>query len=113
MDVNRELSWLRKVRDLSHRLSTEENLAGLFPRLLDDAIELTQAERGFLVVLQGRKPDGSYGIEVVAARGFGRSAVAGWSPPRRARTGTCWKCPAFKLAWCARSCSYRCCCRAR
>ncbi len=35
----------------------EADTAKLLPMILDAAIELTEAERGFLVKVQGRKPD--------------------------------------------------------
>lgn len=73
----RELDWLRKVRDLSHDLTRQRDLRALFPRILDAAVEITEAERGYLVVVEGRKPDGGRKVKVVAARGFGRSAFQG------------------------------------
>ena len=74
MSDARELDWLRKVRDLSHELTRQRDVRALFPRILDAAIEITEAERGYMVVVQGRKPEGGHKVKVVAARGFGRSA---------------------------------------
>ena len=73
MSDARELDWLRKVRDLSHELTRQRDLRALFPQILDAAIEITEAERGYVVVVQGKKPDGGHKVKVVAARGFGRS----------------------------------------
>ncbi len=73
-DPARELAWLRRLRDLSHLLATERDVRALLPRILDAAIELTQAERGFLVrVGEGERLK----IRVEAARGFAREALAG------------------------------------
>ena len=73
--TERELTWLRRVRDFSHLLATERDAERLLPLILDAAIELTEAERGFLVLVTGRKPDGGYKIRVKVARGFDKAAL--------------------------------------
>jgi len=78
-DWERELVWLERARDLSRQLATETDLKRLLPLILDAAIELTEAERGFLVIVQGRKPSGGLKIKVEAARGFDRSSIMGTS----------------------------------
>lgn len=67
-EQERELRWLRKVRDLSHQLGDETDAARLLARILDAAIELSGAERGFLVRAQGKGK-----IRVEVARGFDQS----------------------------------------
>lgn len=62
---DRELIWLRRARDLSHRLAEARELAPLLPLILDSAIELAGAERGFLVRVQP-----GAGLRVEVARGF-------------------------------------------
>ncbi|RMG10016.1 MAG: sigma-54-dependent Fis family transcriptional regulator [Planctomycetota bacterium] len=74
---DRELAWLRKVRDLSQALALEHDTARLLPRILDAAIEITGAERGFLVRVLGKDAAGRPRLEVVAARGFDRSSLLG------------------------------------
>jgi transcriptional regulator with GAF, ATPase, and Fis domain len=49
----------------------------LLPRILDAAIEITEAERGFLVRVTGRKPSGGYKVRVEVARGFDRATLKG------------------------------------
>src|SRR5687767_10426479 len=53
MDPARELEWLRRLRDLSHQMATEKDPQALLRRILDAAVELTGAERGFLVRTTG------------------------------------------------------------
>ena len=74
--LDRELRWLRRLREVSHRLATEYELTKLYPLILDSAIELTKAERGFLVRILGNTPGGGYHFRVVEARGFRSSALA-------------------------------------
>jgi len=75
-EASRELQWLRAVRDLSHLLATEHEPKRLLSLILDAAIEITNAERGYLVRVRGRKPDGSYRFRVEVARGFDRLSLA-------------------------------------
>jgi serine/threonine-protein kinase PknK len=74
----RELLWLRRLRDLSHQLASEHDVRKLLPLVLDAAIELTQAERGFLVrVDPPRRGETRVRIKVDVARGFDQESLAG------------------------------------
>ena len=67
--AEREVTWLRRVAGLSHELAQARDLAGLFPRLLEAAVEFSGAERGLLVRLKNPgapRPE----VRVEAARGF-------------------------------------------
>jgi len=64
------LLWLRRVRDLSQALTAEKSPSRLIPRILDAAIELSGAERGFLVLLRGKDSGGRPKVKIEAARGF-------------------------------------------
>lgn len=75
--LEREILFLRRVRDLSHLLTREKDLKSLLGLILDAAIELIEAERGFLVRVQGRKPDGGYRFNVEVARGFDKASLSG------------------------------------
>lgn len=75
--LEREIQFLRRVRDLSHLLTRERDLKSLLGLILDAAIELIAAERGFLVRVQGRKPDGGYRFNVEVARGFDKATLSG------------------------------------
>jgi transcriptional regulator with GAF, ATPase, and Fis domain len=66
----RELSWLRRACDLSHRLVDVLDPQQLLPLILDSAIELANAERGFLI----RLVEGTISVEV--ARGFDGATLA-------------------------------------
>ena len=61
---------LRRLLALSRRLHAETSLERLLDEVIDTAIELTRAERGFLLLERGR------GLEVVVARGFAAGALA-------------------------------------
>jgi len=74
---DRALLWTRRVRDLAHALASERDPERLLPAILDAAIEITGAERGFLVRVEGRKASGGYRFRVEVARGFDREALAG------------------------------------
>jgi transcriptional regulator with GAF, ATPase, and Fis domain len=74
-DPQRELLWLARLRDLSHRLAHEHDVRQLLPRILDAAIELSQAERGFLVLVQDGS--GRVKIKVEVARGFDKETLQG------------------------------------
>ena len=73
----RELLWLRRVRDLSRALAEKQDPSKLFSDVLDAAIEITEAERGYVVQVlpqaEGHK------VKIRAARGFDRSALQGAS----------------------------------
>ena len=69
MSDERELLWLRRVRDLSQALADETRAEDLLPLILDSAIEITEAERGYLVRVTGRQPDGRPACRVESARG--------------------------------------------
>jgi DNA-binding NtrC family response regulator len=58
-------------------LGSEEDPARLPPRILEAAIELTNAERAFLVRVEGPDPQGSFRLAVLATRGFTGDALAG------------------------------------
>ena len=75
--AQREILWLRRMRDLSHRLVTETEVRVLLPLILDAAIELAQAERGFLVRFDGKNQQGKPKIKVEVARGFAKETLAG------------------------------------
>ena len=70
----RELLWLRRLHDIARRLATESEVRALLPAIVDGAIELTDAERGFLVLVdaEGGK---RRRIRVEAARGFARETL--------------------------------------
>ena len=71
--LQRELIWLRRLHEIARKLATEREVRSILPAILDGAIELTEAERGFLVLVdgQGRKKK----IRVEAARGFARETL--------------------------------------
>jgi transcriptional regulator with GAF, ATPase, and Fis domain len=73
----RELRYLRLVRDLSQRLASEEDPSRLLRLILDAAIDITAAERGFLVRVLGRRPSGAPRLHVDVVRGFDRTALSG------------------------------------
>ena len=81
----RELEWLRRVRDLSQQLGSEDP-SQLPPRILDAALELTGAERALLVQLPPPDSSGRRRITVLAGRGFSQGALegAGGAVPRAA-----------------------------
>ncbi|MBL4848349.1 MAG: sigma-54-dependent Fis family transcriptional regulator [Planctomycetes bacterium] len=75
MSEERELRWLRRVRQFVDRLGGESDQARLFPEVLDAAIELAEAERGFLVLVNSAtKPPR---LSIVAARGFAQETLSG------------------------------------
>jgi len=69
MASERELLWLRRVRDVSQRLASERDLKTLLPKILDAAIEITEAERGYLVRVK-QEGAGKPTLKVAQARGF-------------------------------------------
>ena len=72
-----ELAWLRRVRDQAHRLAAERDPERVVPQILDGAIELAGAERGYLVRVLGAKPEGGYRFRVELARGFDQASLEG------------------------------------
>ncbi|MGE0713785.1 MAG: sigma 54-interacting transcriptional regulator [Planctomycetota bacterium] len=73
--MTRQATWLRRIRDVSQRLTTSEDPVALVPEILDAAIEVTEAERGFLVLVEGRDAAGAPRTRVAEARGFDREAL--------------------------------------
>jgi serine/threonine-protein kinase PknK len=69
--TDRAIVWLRRAGELSRRL-VEDPAATTLPAILDAAIELASAERGFLV----RLPEGGP-LRVEVGRGFDRQALSG------------------------------------
>ena len=61
---------LRRLLALSRRLHAEPSLERLLDEVIDTAIELTRAERGFLLLPRAGE------LEVVVARGFAAGALA-------------------------------------
>jgi len=76
MADERELSWLRRSRDLVHGLIEEQRPGRLLPFILDAAIELTQAERGFLVTVEAADSAAPQ-LCIQEARGFNQVELAG------------------------------------
>jgi transcriptional regulator with GAF, ATPase, and Fis domain len=74
---HRALRWWQRVRDLTRRLAAERDPEKLPKEILDVAIELTEAERGFLVLVLGERPQGGFEMRLIAARGFGGEAFPG------------------------------------
>jgi len=75
VDGSREQRWLRRIRDLSQRVGAETDQERILPLILDAAVELTEAERGFLVVVEPGA--GAEGMRVAEARGFDQAALRG------------------------------------
>lgn len=75
VDPQRELAWLRRARELSHQLVEEPEAGRLLPLILDSAIALAGAERGFLVRVQ----PGRGSLQVEVARGFDGVSLQGAS----------------------------------
>jgi transcriptional regulator with GAF, ATPase, and Fis domain len=72
----RELIWLRRTRDLSQMLGSEEDPARLPPLILQAAVELTGAQRAFVVRVTPQE-GGGYDLDVLATLGFEGGALAG------------------------------------
>jgi len=70
----RSESHLRRLLGLSRRLNSELRLAPLLDQVIDTVIELTAAERGFLLLF---RPGSRSELEVVVARNFEQSTLAG------------------------------------
>ena len=75
MSQDRQLEWFRRAQELSRALVEEPDPQQLVPRILDSAIELSGAERGFLVRIRGEGEEVDVSVEV--ARGFGGADLAG------------------------------------
>jgi transcriptional regulator with GAF, ATPase, and Fis domain len=69
----RHLTWLRRLRDVSHALAAERDPKTILPRILDAAVALTEAERGFLVRLTPGREKAR--IKVAVARGFDETSL--------------------------------------
>ena len=69
---------LRRLLALSRRLHAESSLERLLDEVIDTAIELTRAERGFLLLDRGAALAGERRepLQVVVARGFAAGALA-------------------------------------
>ena len=65
---------LRRLLALSRRLNSELRLAPLLDDVIDTAIELTSAERGFLLLYPPGRRDR---LDIVVARNIGEEALAG------------------------------------
>lgn len=78
-DSDRELAWMRRARELSHRLVDEPDASRLLPLILDSAIALAGAERGFLVRTQLEAGNERGTLRVEVARGFDGASLQGGS----------------------------------
>lgn len=63
--------WFQRAQELSRALVEEPDPARLVPQILDSAIELSGAERGFLVRIRAKEPGGPVDVGIEVARGFG------------------------------------------
>lgn len=77
---HRELRWLRMANDLTDRLAQAQSPTSLYEAILDASIALTSAERGYLVLVVGRRADGGVRFRVETARGFAGESL---KPTRR------------------------------
>ena len=68
----RELRWLRRVHQFLDRIAGDRDQSLLYQEVLDTAVELAEAERGFLVEVDAESGD----VDVRAARGFTRETLA-------------------------------------
>ena len=89
----RELRWLERTRgidsatearpvgklarllDVNQRLNEELDLSRLLEYIIDSAILLSGAERGFLLMADAKKPDGPEGLKVVVARNIDQENI--------------------------------------
>jgi transcriptional regulator with GAF, ATPase, and Fis domain len=74
---SRELEWLRRVRDLSQMLGSEEDPTRIPPLILKASRDLTGAERAFLVRVEGPDSAGAYDLKVLATHGFRQDGLSG------------------------------------
>ena len=75
--MNRERDWLGRLRRLCRLLVSETDLDTLFSCILDAAIEITQALRGFLVLVPKQACGPRLRFMVEEARGFQQVELAG------------------------------------
>lgn len=73
-NLERELRYLRRVRDVAQKLASERQPERVLKLILDSAIEITTAERGFLVLVRERS-GGGQNLHVQVARGFDKTAL--------------------------------------
>ncbi|MEZ6188436.1 MAG: sigma 54-interacting transcriptional regulator [Planctomycetota bacterium] len=73
----RELVWLRRLRDLSQRLGSEQDPGALPKAILRAAREMTEAERAVLVSVEGPDSSGKLRVHALAASGFSARDLAG------------------------------------
>jgi transcriptional regulator with GAF, ATPase, and Fis domain len=71
----RERLWLSRTRSLCKLLIEANKRQELLRKVLDYAVEITEAERGFLVLVENRKPGTAYRIHVVESFGFDRELL--------------------------------------
>jgi transcriptional regulator with GAF, ATPase, and Fis domain len=69
-----ELGVLRKLREVAAQLARETDPAALVPKILESAIELVGAERGFIILMSPGAPAAG-SAAVAAARNIDREAI--------------------------------------
>lgn len=72
----KEQLWLSRLTSLCQMLAQETRRDQLLRRILDYAVELTEAERGFLVLVTGGSPSQGPQLEVVESFGFDKAMIA-------------------------------------
>ncbi|MDF1662314.1 MAG: sigma-54-dependent Fis family transcriptional regulator [Planctomycetota bacterium] len=72
----KEQLWLSRLTMLCQMLAQETRRDRLLRRILDYAVELTEAERGFLVLVHRQPGQSSYHLEVVECFGFDKDLIA-------------------------------------
>jgi hypothetical protein len=78
-----DLSGVRKLFEFSEKLSSRKSIDELLSAMLDDVIELTHAQKGFLLLVEGaeasaaegRAPTGDKKLVVRAARNIRKEAI--------------------------------------
>jgi transcriptional regulator with GAF, ATPase, and Fis domain len=73
----RERDWLARVRRLCRVLAEATDLDKLFASIIEAAIELTGAERGFLVLVHYKDDNSAPSIHIEEARGFHHTELGG------------------------------------
>lgn len=71
----KEQLWLSRLTSLCQMLAQETQRDRLLRRILDYAVELTEAERGFLVLVDIKSPN-AHQLEVVECYGFDKELIA-------------------------------------
>ncbi|MBL4845252.1 MAG: sigma-54-dependent Fis family transcriptional regulator [Planctomycetes bacterium] len=71
MEQDRRILWFQRAQELSRALVEEPDPKHLLPKILDSAIELSGAERGFLVRIRANEPGAPVDLGIEVARGFG------------------------------------------